>query len=545
MSAITPESYIKLVRFDVTKEHQITFSDGATQVNFFKNQIPGLELQASSYQRKDFKVRFPAIIDEIDKYNYMIVQNLPYNYKYYFYYITDMQYINDEMTECTIKLDVFQTYQFNFHYLKSYIEREHVNSDNVGEHTIPEGLETGNFIVNKSEWAEDLDRIVYVVQCGKDEDGNVANSTNLGGVRSKGVFYACRYFFNVVDVIEYYLNDPNHFHITIDDIETIYMIPFSFLNFNGMVGIDDPEGWVVQIGGIFGQMTWPSEFNIEISKPTTIDDYTPINKKLLTKEFNYLVLSNECGATEDLAYENFKSSNNKCEFRISGIPVIGGSGEIKPVKYGTRTIGDIVDDGNLFAIPCGKFPITDQYIDSFKIWLQNNTFNITTGALESGIESISGALQLGIGAASGSAEGMTSGIGRSLGVLGYAYNLSKEMYNKRKIPPATISQSANGDVKAGLQRITFYFYQMSVKKEYAKIIDTFFSKFGYKVLENKVPNITGRRSWNYVKTIEACIDSTEVPEKYINEFKSMLNNGITFWHNPATFMDYSQNNSII
>lgn len=178
MSAITPDSYIKLVRFDVTKEHQITFPDGVAQVDYFKNQLNGVVLEASSYQRKDYKVRFEACVDEIERYNYMIVQNSPYNYKYFFYYITDMQYISDNMTEISIKLDVFQTYQFDFHYLKSFVEREHTNDDSVGSNTIPEGLETGNFIVNKKEELSLL-RTIYIVNAKRDLDGNVVAGTQI------------------------------------------------------------------------------------------------------------------------------------------------------------------------------------------------------------------------------------------------------------------------------------------------------------------------------------------------------------------------------
>lgn len=178
---ITKDSYIKLVRFDVTKEHQITFSDATTQVDYFKNQLNGVELTASSYQRKDFKIRFPALIDSIEKYNYCIVQNKPESYKYYFFYITDMEYISDELTDVTIKLDVFQTYQFDFHYLKSYIEREHAESDNVGENTIPEGIEKGEYIVNRKDTFSNLGRCVYVVSAKRTLQGDVVAGTEIGG----------------------------------------------------------------------------------------------------------------------------------------------------------------------------------------------------------------------------------------------------------------------------------------------------------------------------------------------------------------------------
>lgn len=179
---ITKDSYIKLVRFDVTTEHQITFSDGVAQIDYFINQLEGVELTASSYQRKDFKIRFPALIDSIEKYNYAIVQNKPESYKYYFYYITNMEYISDELTDVTIKLDVFQTYQFDFHYLQSFIEREHTNNDSVGANTIPEGLETGEYIINRKENFSRLGRLIYLVNAKRDLNGDICAGTELGGI---------------------------------------------------------------------------------------------------------------------------------------------------------------------------------------------------------------------------------------------------------------------------------------------------------------------------------------------------------------------------
>jgi hypothetical protein len=68
--------------------------------------------------------------------------------------------------------------------------------------------------------------------------------------------------------------------------------------------------------------------------------------------------------------------------------------------------------------------------------------------------------------------------------------------------------------------------------------------FGYKVNRVKVPNITGRRNWNYVKTIGCYIDA-DIPQTDLEQIKEMFDRGITLWHNPATFVDYSQNNDII
>ena len=60
----------------------------------------------------------------------------------------------------------------------------------------------------------------------------------------------------------------------------------------------------------------------------------------------------------------------------------------------------------------------------------------------------------------------------------------------------------------------------------------------------KVPNITGRRNWNYIKTIDINITG-DIIQDDLQKIKNIFNNGVTLWHNPSTYLDYSQNNDII
>ena len=94
----------------------------------------------------------------------------------------------------------------------------------------------------------------------------------------------------------------------------------------------------------------------------------------------------------------------------------------------------------------------------------------------------------------------------------------------------------------GMNRL--HAYRMGITSEYAKIIDDYFSAYGYKVNTIKVPNITGRTNWNYVKTIECNIHGF-IPQKDCIEIKNMFNAGVTFWHDPSHFLDYSQSNTIV
>ena len=68
--------------------------------------------------------------------------------------------------------------------------------------------------------------------------------------------------------------------------------------------------------------------------------------------------------------------------------------------------------------------------------------------------------------------------------------------------------------------------------------------FGYKVNEVKTPNITGRRYWNYVKTV-GCDFEGDIPQEYLNKIREIFNNGCTFWHDSSHFLDYTQSNTIV
>lgn len=129
--------------------------------------------------------------------------------------------------------------------------------------------------------------------------------------------------------------------------------------------------------------------------------------------------------------------------------------------------------------------------------------------------------------------------------LSKVIGVTQAKYEKSKIPPSTIGHTANGDINFAMHNNRFTFYKMSIKSEYARIIDEFFTKFGYKVNRLKIPNITGRQFYNYVKTIDSIVEGDTIPEKYLNEYKKMLDNGITFWHNTQNFLDYSVNNTIV
>lgn len=85
------------------------------------------------------------------------------------------------------------------------------------------------------------------------------------------------------------------------------------------------------------------------------------------------------------------------------------------------------------------------------------------------------------------------------------------------------------------------FTTYAIKPEFAKMIDDYFSMYGYATNRVKVPNLTSRPNWNYIKCVGANILGG-IPDEDLLNIRNLFNNGITLWHNPNTFLDYNQPN---
>lgn len=185
--AVTPQTNVKLLQVPINldNKNQITFSNSTEQFNYF-NSLPKLEASNFSFQRKDNIIRWPGHVDNLMYYNYCMYQNENYGTKWFYAFITNMEYVNDNMTYIYIKTDVFQTWQFNLNYKRMFVEREHVNDDAIGLHTVPENLETGDYIIDEIIRFSDFDEMKYIIQVSEYTNGEKPLSTNFGGIYYAG-----------------------------------------------------------------------------------------------------------------------------------------------------------------------------------------------------------------------------------------------------------------------------------------------------------------------------------------------------------------------
>ena len=103
--------------------------------------------------------------------------------------------------------------------------------------------------------------------------------------------------------------------------------------------------------------------------PTSLNGYTPRNKKLLSSPYQYLVLTNNNGASNTLRYEYF-DNRNSITIKTKGIPVVGGSVIAYPKNY--KNTGSNYTEG----IIAGKLPTLSWSGDAFTNWLTQNAVNI-------------------------------------------------------------------------------------------------------------------------------------------------------------------------
>ena len=103
--------------------HQLTFANKQAQYNYF-NGLPSRTLDDDfTYIRETAVIRIDADIDEIRQYNYLMYQNEAYSNKWFYAFIVDMEYLNDSCTAVMIKLDTWQTWQFDLTLRKCFVER--------------------------------------------------------------------------------------------------------------------------------------------------------------------------------------------------------------------------------------------------------------------------------------------------------------------------------------------------------------------------------------------------------------------------------------
>lgn len=145
----TPSTAVYLCNTPLKSDNknQISFNNREEQFAYF-NSLAVRRFSDFTYQRKDNIIRVPINAEVLynDGVNYVMYDNKNFSTRWIYAYITQIEYINPNVSHIHIKTDVFQTWFLDCEILPSFVVRETVINDDLFKHTLPENLPTGEQI---------------------------------------------------------------------------------------------------------------------------------------------------------------------------------------------------------------------------------------------------------------------------------------------------------------------------------------------------------------------------------------------------------------
>lgn len=608
--------HVGRVPFDNTYAHTvlIDWADADTMAAAFIAQLgSSFDNNTYTYIRANNSIRVNYNAEMLYGCNYCVYQNANYSIdslgtkKWYFAFITDVIYINESCTELVLEIDVIHTYWFDIQINECFVEREHVASDEVGEHIIPEpempmDYEYMDFSPHNMQPAY----IVFQTTAFPRYDDATASQflrtrKAIGALATPNENSLNKYqnYFTASQYVIYKYGDPASIKAMMQDLKWLnkvgagdaiidaFLIPADCVEYDtDIVPLEldpgDGTGTSMTIADAYMLRDGAAvpEHDIAVTPPTGFRNYQPKNNKMLIYPYSFLEFGDYSGRTQEYRYEYFQK-DQAGNVHLTDKRVISGdcTGYITPKYY-----CNVIDDPDQHDLADYSFlPFTYDYTNkiswkygTFENWSAQNQLGNTiamvvgaTGIIGGAIGAVANAQpasavgQIGQAAANQATRMTAAGASnqthfgglRNLRAAAGVFNSSAvgagimaigstlANIDRVKHMPNKARGNIAGNAKFQCDYSGFYWAKKRLRPEFAKIIDDFFTMYGYTVATIKVPEIFSRVGWNYVK----CVNSDNygsVPDTYLSLFNKIFDSGITFWHS-WNVGDYSVSNNIV
>lgn len=568
MAYITPNSDVYLLKdIKATPNYSDTiyFASREAQFNYFSAPAKRVAtLSAQGYQRHSrgwLKVGLST--GTVAQANYMMFKNTSFENKWFYAFITDWEYLNNGTTLISYVIDDIQTWFYDCTLGDCFVEREHAMNDSLGSNRVPEPMGSDRFIM-KEMWAcSDMENYSVIVQASQQNRGDHFETNYLHQGQFNG--------------LSIWVSDCNEGA----DADVIAS------TLNDMVGDGSYSDDATDQQQVVSVLMFPTRFTVDGTRPhtvnegfatprTKVDGYTPRNKKLLTAPYKKLLLTNGIGASAELDYDDFITTggiSTTPAFEIVG--TFNGQGQIICTPYNYKGVERNYD----YKIVISEFPQCGYTLDSYRAWLASGgDIKQQTAVIKgigNGIFGLAGIAQnvnsqfgkdwqnnydyryseysspvakqyadKNTGWKNAIAEsGVLSGIGGLFsGALNTYADYKTTEYDSKAQSNIPVGMTA-GNVLVGARKLNFRCYDVDINQMDARIIDEFFDKYGYQTNRLKVPNINGRKQWNYVKTKD-CEIVGNIPASIKASIISIFNGGITFWKHGDNIGNYSLDNTL-
>lgn len=517
MAYIQPNSTVEFfadLGIDRTYENTLYFASVSAKDSYFSNLTKITTATALSYSRETRGfIRVEKSMSTLIHAGYMRFKNTSFENKWWYAFITSVEYINNVTTQVNFVIDVMMTWMGAFSLKECFIERQHETVDYPGSNIVEEGLDTGEYIT---------ERVAPTGFTGIDSTSLTrgwlilvnstigANLQPLSGAIYGGIYQGCGAIIftdptNVSNFIDDLTDDGKA-----DAIVSITMAPAHYWAFPGTTVI---PSWV--------QYSHAKPYN-------SINGWTGFkNKKILTYPYKSLLLTNMEGDFSEYRYEFF--DGNTYNFKCNGISGVNTELIATPENYKTQ-IEDITDN-----MPMRNFPMCSWNVDTFKAWYAQNKSTFWTSMASSVFDTALSAM------IPGDVSGVSAIAGAKRSVLdGIGGQLAKATDYARK--PPTYGGKCVTDALVTISAKDYYVIEKSITREYAKIIDDYFTLFGYAIKEVRTPNMNARPHWTYIKTVGCTIDG-ELPADDAASIEEIFDSGIRFWKDHNKIGHYSLYNN--
>lgn len=555
----TPLGTIQLMKNVPLDENYIDvfhFATPTIQYNFFNQFIAGAsnDLQYIRYSGLTGELKVNRTISEVLKCNYLRFNNnisssdVAYENKNIYAFIDRCEYVSDTCTKIFFTIDVINTYFFELNFGYAHVERCHVNNDTIGSHLEPEPVELGDYVYNAYKKLGALtDSYGYMVAITNAEKwaGNVYYGTYING----------KLFYAPDEEAMRFIVTP--FLTKLNSVIACYIIPNTFapptvgsIPSTNLLDYEVDATLAKGGGGYLSETISDDDFLVKGNGK--LDGYTPKNNKLFTYPYNFMTVDDGNGNVMKLRYEYF---TNKPTFYIRCSMLEPMQVIIQPKNYrgsgtGTTLTNPTFDLNNRITLnDFGNVVLTASAYETYMAQNRLGLFLSTSLSTISALSSIGGNFGSVVSSparvAIAGAQSVASG--------------ASEMARYKAMADVSNGSAQGGNMNFAYGMSDFYIGRMSVDKRVARIIDDFFTMYGYAY--NKIDDVNSilnnRENFTYVKTRDLHAKlSTRVTtgEHYIpqqdvlEKINSIFNSGVRFWWvtgtslSDTTFLNYLTDN---
>jgi hypothetical protein len=571
------------VPFSNDYKHTRWFDTQSAQESYFLGKTVVHSISQNTFQKIEGK-NFIACNNNIDSLwgtNYIMFQNTSYNTKWFYAFVTKLEYKNPGTTYVHFEIDVLQTWMFSMTFKPSYVVREHCQLWNTDGspviNTVDEGLNYGsNYetvnVINWKPYNNVLFLVIVTKELMHDRDTNIKTGSIYPTVNSAPqplCFYVHPFKLDGTIPVAW---DENEEEVILsnptDLLKALYELDGAINNIVSLY-ITDYIGVNLAVDGS-GTLTFPSSqfvnVNIMYEAPgTTTDSYlntifvkginqyqpkavTYTNKyadyrtvkesKLLMYPYTTLLLDDLKGNRQSLKNEYIKGddliinvrgslgTSNKTSYSIDNYQV---KDNIEPADLFLSNLENAVMNNNP-----NDLPILTDMLGAFLQGNRNSIQNQLNSSVFGGfLHTITSLITGGASAAAGSAQGVASSGVNMAGGMSKTYFETQGMIAKQKDinnTPSSLSKlGSNTYFDYGHNLSGLYLIKRQITPEYQKKLEDFFNIFGYKKNEVKLPNFHTRQNWNYVQTA-GCVITGNFNNEDLQELKNVFDSGITLWH---------------